>query len=41
MAITSLLLDIGVARVADAAFKVSGGSQLDLSEVTDVSANIN
>ena len=41
MAITSLLLDIGVARVADAAFKVSGGSQIDLSEITDVSANIN
>ena len=41
MAITSLLLDIGVARVADAAFKVSGGSQIDMSEITDVAANIN
>jgi hypothetical protein len=41
MAITSLLLDVAVARVYDAAFKVSGGSQTDLAEVTDVSANIN
>lgn len=41
MAITSLLLDVGVARVADAAFKVLGGSQTDLAEVSGVSANIN
>lgn len=41
MPIESLLLDIAVARVADAAFKVAGGSQLDLSEITKVEAKIN
>ena len=41
MSITALLADIGVARVADAAFKVSGGSQIDLSEITAVAAKIN
>jgi len=41
VAITNILLDVAVARVADAAFKVAGGSQIDMSELTDVSANIN
>lgn len=38
MAITNIWNDIAVARVVDAAFKVSGGTQTDLAEVTDVKA---
>ena len=41
MAITALLADIGVARVADAAFKVAGGSQIDMAEIASVGAKIN
>lgn len=41
MPIESLLLDIGVARVADAAFKVAGGSQIDMAEIANVGAKIN
>lgn len=41
MAVSTILLDIAPARVADAAFKVAGGSQIDLAEVADVSADIN
>jgi hypothetical protein len=40
MAITSLETNIAVARIADVAFKVSGGSQTDLAEATDISATV-
>lgn len=39
MAITSLETNIAVARIADVAFKVAGGTQTDLAEATDISAN--
>jgi hypothetical protein len=40
MAITSIETDIAVARIADVAFKVSGGSQTDLAEATDIDAKV-
>ena len=38
MAITNILNDVAVARIFDVAFRVSGGSQADLAEATDINA---
>jgi len=40
VAITSIETNIAVARIADVAFKVAGGTQTDLAEATDINADV-